>query len=349
MKQQAHPNTARPGRLRSRTPSLAVRAIIVLALGLALAIPIARAGAQSVEQLNERIAAAQAKAERIAADVEGKVSELASARSRAEAAAAREAELEATLAEARKRAARLAGELADAEERLAEARARLRRAQRALAERLVAIYKSNDPAGIDVLLDSEGFDDLATRAELLTRIQDADRALTARVRELRHSVAQERDRAAGAKAAADAFTDRVAEARREIGEVRAQAEAEASALEQARAAQRAALAELTGNVERWTRQVQRLERVSEQEAQKQVAGWFGDWAIPAAIVMCESGGNFSALNPSSGAGGAYQILPSTWKAYGGKGLPHQASPAEQHAIAAQIWADSGASAWVCKG
>ena len=37
--------------------------------------------------------------------------------------------------------------------------------------------------------------------------------------------------------------------------------------------------------------------------------------------MCESGGNYGAVNPSSGAGGAYQILPSTWELYGGQGEP----------------------------
>ena len=65
--------------------------------------------------------------------------------------------------------------------------------------------------------------------------------------------------------------------------------------------------------------------------------------------MCESGGNFGAVNPSSGAGGAYQILPSTWRLYGGSGSPQDASPAEQSRIAAQIWADSGPSAWQCAG
>ena len=89
------------------------------------------------------------------------------------------------------------------------------------------------------------------------------------------------------------------------------------------------------------------ERVSERQAQSEVQQWFGDWAIPAAIVMCESGGDFTAVNPSSGAGGAYQILPSTWELYGGHGLPQDASPAEQSRIAAMIWADSGASAWEC--
>jgi muramidase (phage lysozyme) len=74
----------------------------------------------------------------------------------------------------------------------------------------------------------------------------------------------------------------------------------------------------------------------------------GGYSIPSSIVACESGGNYRAVNPSSGAGGAYQILPSTWAAYGGAGLPQNASPAEQNAIAAKIYAAQGASAWVCK-
>ena len=63
--------------------------------------------------------------------------------------------------------------------------------------------------------------------------------------------------------------------------------------------------------------------------------------------MCESGGNFDAVNASSGAGGAYQILPSTWRLYGGSGAPQDASPQQQSSIASQIWEDSGSSAWVC--
>jgi peptidoglycan hydrolase-like protein with peptidoglycan-binding domain len=77
------------------------------------------------------------------------------------------------------------------------------------------------------------------------------------------------------------------------------------------------------------------------------AGTGSGYSIPSSIVMCESGGNYSAVNPSSGAGGAYQILPSTWAAYGGQGLPQDASPAEQNQIAAEIYASQGPSAWTC--
>ena len=82
-------------------------------------------------------------------------------------------------------------------------------------------------------------------------------------------------------------------------------------------------------------------------AAPQYAG--GKWAIPAPIVMCESGGNYRAVNKGgSGAGGAYQIMPSTWAAHGGKGLPQNAPPAEQDGIAGEIWnGGAGRSQWSC--
>ena len=51
--------------------------------------------------------------------------------------------------------------------------------------------------------------------------------------------------------------------------------------------------------------------------------------------MCESGGNYHALNASSGAGGAYQILPSTWRAYGGRARRRTRPRHEQDRIAAR--------------
>jgi peptidoglycan hydrolase-like protein with peptidoglycan-binding domain len=73
----------------------------------------------------------------------------------------------------------------------------------------------------------------------------------------------------------------------------------------------------------------------------------GGYVVPSAIVQCESGGNYSAVNSQSGAGGAYQILPSTWTAYGGQGLPQDAPKAEQDRIAGEIYARQGGSAWTC--
>lgn len=73
------------------------------------------------------------------------------------------------------------------------------------------------------------------------------------------------------------------------------------------------------------------------------------WAIPAAIVMCESKGTNEAPN-SAGAAGYYQIIPSTWSSHGGR-PPDDASKhskAEQDAVARRIWDEGGPGEWVCK-
>lgn len=321
--------------------------VVALAVGAAIALPAAGAGAQSIDELNGRIASAQSQAQSLGAEIDASASQLAAARSEAAAAARQEAELSAVLAQGQEREAQLEVRVQEAAARLAEARARLRSALGALAARLVSIYQGDAPDATELLLDASGFDDLATRAELLGRIEEADAALAARVRRLRNLVSAQLAEVKQARAQAAAFNRRIATARDQIAGVRATAEARAAELEQARAEQAAALSSLQSQVAGWEAQVQQAQQVSAAEAQQTVSGWFGDWAIPQAIVICESGGNFGAVNPSSGAGGAYQILPSTWRMYGGRGAPQDASPQEQSAIASQIWADSGASAWAC--
>ena len=112
----------------------------------------------------------------------------------------------------------------------------------------------------------------------------------------------------------------------------------------------AALATLKSKIGGWVSDIEEAEAASRAAAEEEVGRWLGGpYTIPAYIVMCESGGDYGALNASSGAGGAYQILPSTWELYGGQGEPQNAPKAEQDRIAAEIWADSGGGAWVCAG
>jgi hypothetical protein len=70
----------------------------------------------------------------------------------------------------------------------------------------------------------------------------------------------------------------------------------------------------------------------------------GRYSIPEYIVRCESGGNYNAVNSSSGARGAYQMMPGTYAAYGGDG---SWSPADQDRVAARIYAAEGAAPWSC--
>lgn len=74
----------------------------------------------------------------------------------------------------------------------------------------------------------------------------------------------------------------------------------------------------------------------------------GGWSIPESIVMCESGGDYRAENPSSSASGAYQIIDSTWGGYAGYGHASDAPPHIQDQRAAQIWdGGRGRGNWVC--
>lgn len=79
---------------------------------------------------------------------------------------------------------------------------------------------------------------------------------------------------------------------------------------------------------------------------------YGDWAIPAYIVECES--HFQNMPPNyAGASGYYQIIPSTWIGYGGGQFASQAylaSKSAQDLIASRIWdGGAGASQWTCAG
>lgn len=78
----------------------------------------------------------------------------------------------------------------------------------------------------------------------------------------------------------------------------------------------------------------------------------GGWAIPSSVVQCESGGRNLPPN-SAGASGYYQIIPSTWQAYGGSQYApsaYQATAQEQAVVASRIWdGGAGANQWVCAG
>jgi uncharacterized protein YabE (DUF348 family) len=62
------------------------------------------------------------------------------------------------------------------------------------------------------------------------------------------------------------------------------------------------------------------------------------------IAQCESGGNWS-INTGNGYYGGLQFSLSTWRAYGGSGMPNKASREEQIRIAKKVQASDGWGAW----
>ena len=72
-----------------------------------------------------------------------------------------------------------------ARDRLARARSELKAGRAALADRLVELYKADEPDALTVVLEADGFADLLERTEFLERISDQDREIVARVKVLK--------------------------------------------------------------------------------------------------------------------------------------------------------------------
>jgi septal ring factor EnvC (AmiA/AmiB activator) len=310
---------------------------------LALAIP-AGATADPGDRQDE----ARQRIERISASLGANRAAAEAARSESARAAGREAEISSLLASGAERAASLEERAAAAEESLERSRKRLKRAERLLADRLVAMYMTGSPDPVDLALKSSDFGDLVTQQEYLVSIQEADERLARRVRSVRDDFRKKSGELELASSRVEAHNAELAAARAGIASARAEAESTAARLAAVNRSRSAEISSLKSDIDRWEKQVEEAEAAPPPEAEEEVERELGGpYSIPTYIVMCESGGNYSALNPSSGAGGAYQIMPETWEAYGGEGLPHEASKAEQDRIAALIYADSGTSPWVC--
>ncbi|HMA26164.1 MAG: murein hydrolase activator EnvC family protein [Solirubrobacterales bacterium] len=118
-------------------------------------------------------------------------------------------------------------ELEQAQARLEALKQRLRKAIQILEQRLVAIYESNEPDLITVLLQAHGFDDLLARTQYLQDLQHQDNDIVSRVRELRNqmqvtvnTVRSARDQIAARKAELDATRARLGQRTRELATAR---------------------------------------------------------------------------------------------------------------------------------
>jgi murein DD-endopeptidase MepM/ murein hydrolase activator NlpD len=120
-------------------------------------------------------------------------------------------------------------------------RSHLKRSLVDLRERLLDIYKTGTPDTLSVLLDSEGWSDLATRSEYLSQLQHQDDLLIDRVRELRNQARSVVDRLRVVRDRIETARDTIAARKRELAETRTSIESHQSKLERARGHRRDAL------------------------------------------------------------------------------------------------------------
>jgi murein DD-endopeptidase MepM/ murein hydrolase activator NlpD len=122
-------------------------------------------------------------------------------------------------------------------------RERLQRSLRVLENRLVAIYKTNPPDTLTVILEADGFEDLLDRYEYLQRIEERDARIIARVRDLRDQTEDAVERIRSAR-------DEIAAKEAELERTRVELERQEAALEAARDKRQDALSEIEGHIER---------------------------------------------------------------------------------------------------
>jgi septal ring factor EnvC (AmiA/AmiB activator) len=361
------------GRRTITRPLVAGAAVVAFALGLA-AIPVSSSADPSLGQLNTQLGGVQAHEHTLAASIAGLSQLISSLDGQIALVESREAAVRSDLA--RERAELASVQRAQTRERhlLSVLRQRLARARMLLARQLVSNYEQAKPNLVSVVLESAGFKDLLDKLTFLRDAQKQQQAIIA----ITKSAKARADAAARHLAALEA-TDRqitVATGQR----VRALAgmnlllHSKQAALQQARSVKQQALGATRARGAALRSQIARIEAAQAAAARAAAAaaaasssssspgaggtpsaagptfGPSGGWAIPYSIVLCESGGQDLTPN-SAGASGYYQILPATWKLFGGTGpAAYLASKSEQDAVASRIWnGGAGASNWVCAG
>jgi hypothetical protein len=275
----------------------------------------------------------------------------------------REAAVRAQLSTDEARLAVARADVSRERKRLAMLRRNLAWARQLLSDQLVSAYEQPRPTLISAVLTAHGFGQML---EQLAYLGDAERAqqtaitLTkqakqaATVAAVRLTKLRNRDQAASdasaTEAAALAGMNSLLGSRQDaLGHAQAAQQAALSAA-QARGAQ---LRQAIATVRAQQAAAARAAALQAQQAQEAAAagpalGPSGGWAIPYPIVLCESGGQDLGPN-GAGASGYYQIIPATWRLFGGSGpAAYLASKAEQDAVASRIWAGgAGASNWAC--
>jgi septal ring factor EnvC (AmiA/AmiB activator) len=347
---------------------MALMAAAATALAVVTAQP-SSAATPSLGQLNSELGQQQARQSSLTASLASLGNVIASLNSQIALVHSREAAVAAALAVDRAELVRVQASLHAEQILLVELRHRLAAARQLLALQLVSSYESQRPDLISVVLDANGFSDLLDQLNFLGRAESEQQTIIQVTRIARAQA----DRAARRLARLEQTVRQITEATelraRALAGMNALLRSRETALQSARAAQQAALAASQAQAHALRSQIAtvsaqqaaaaRAAELAAQQATQQAgaspvalgpAGGSGGWAIPYAIVLCESGGQNLPPN-SAGASGYYQIIPGTWQLFGGTGpAAYLTGKAEQDAVASRIWNNgAGASNWVCAG
>lgn len=338
---------ARDRRRRSARRAAAVAGVTVaVPFALWTALPLGATGATQGE-VEQRIERGKA-AEKSLASAAARLEKLERIAERGVAILERrQAEAQADLDRWQAKLDRTERKLRESRERLADQKRRITRDRTVLAGQLRATYMTGRPDLATIIVDSDGLEDVLDKVEYEQSARQANQRILKNVKKAKAETNRIERRLQGIVPEQREATAAVRRERDAVAQRSAALQARKAALAQARAARLQALKATRTDRRRAERTLTRL--IAEQKkASVDKQGPGGPWAIPWAIVQCESGGQNLPPN-SAGASGYYQFIPSTWKGMGGSTSDaYKASKAEQDRLAAKLWAGgAGARNWDC--
>src|SRR5215212_1713217 len=225
-------------RLRSFLP-LIVLAPLVLWAALPL---VSSAGPQAtVSSLQSRIDRKQSKlgqvngrARVLSTDISGLTSRIDQLQGTITTLQQRESAIQGDLNAKRVELERTQDELRRVRARLIELRARLARARAVLADRLVELYKSDQPDLVSVVLDADGFADLLENGAYLQRIGQQDRAIITAVRDAKAAMTTAARRLGTLEQRQQRIAMEITERRNAVAQVRVEVQGKRDAIDNVR-------------------------------------------------------------------------------------------------------------------
>ena len=218
--------------------------LLLLALvgASALAIANGRAGAQQSAQ--EQLHAIETKQSSVAQGIDGLNQQVDSLIGQMSGLKTKQAELAKALVEKRAELVKANAELAQGEAHLNEVRAQLQRSLVVLRDRLIEIYKSNQPDMISIILEQSSWSDVEATSAYLDRIQNNDKTVVDRVHSLRDEVKHQVELLTEARNTVEAAKQAIVGQRRELAQTKRSLLAQRSQLVTARHAREAVLQRL---------------------------------------------------------------------------------------------------------
>jgi murein DD-endopeptidase MepM/ murein hydrolase activator NlpD len=164
-------------------------------------------------------------------------------------------------------------------------RERLDRTVQALEDRLVEIYKSDDPSALSIVLESDGVDDALGRYEYLQRIQDRNAEIVGRVRELRDDTRETVERVRATR-------DSIAAKKAELVRTREELQSQEAKLGAARERSKRALGRINDHVDHLEGDVSDIQK----KIQQRLAAQSGVTPLPAGPIQGGSAGFIWPVN-----------------------------------------------------